>query len=120
MLSAIVPVVLLGVLVLGPIGWRVWRDRREERALAVRADVAAAMRQALDGDSLVSVQVEPPRALRRGRVILSVPGGWEWLIREAWTRVVPHVPRDYDLVVRAGARSAPPAPAPRDLLRRAA
>jgi hypothetical protein len=46
MLSVMVPVVLLGVLVLGPIGWRVWRDRREEDALTVRADVAAAMRQA--------------------------------------------------------------------------
>ena len=64
--------------------------------------------------------VEPPRPLRSGRVILSVPGGWEWLIREAWTRVVMHVPRDYELVVRAGGGSAPPAPALRDVLRRAA
>jgi hypothetical protein len=120
MLSVIVPVVLVGALVLGPIGWRVWRDRREEQALAVRADVAAAVRQALDGESLVSVQVEPPRPLRSGRVILSVPGGWEWLIREAWTRVVTHVPRDYELVVRAGGGSAHPAPGPRDVLRRAA
>ena len=37
MLSVIVPVVLIGTLVLGPIAWRVWRDRREEQALEVRA-----------------------------------------------------------------------------------
>ena len=120
MLSVIVPVVLIGTLVLGPIAWRVWRDRREEQALEVRAGVAAAVRQALGGDSLVAVQVEPPRPLRSGRVILSVPGGWEWLIREAWPRVVAHVPRDYELVVRAGARPAPPAPDTYDVLRRAA
>ena len=120
MLSVIVPVVLIGTLVLGPIVWRVWRDRREEQALDVRAEIAAAVRQALDGESLVSVQVEPPRPLRSGRVILSVPGGWEWLIREAWARVVAHVPRDYELVVRAGERPAPPAPASSHVLRRAA
>lgn len=120
MLDAIAPVVFIGALVLGPLAWRVWRDRREEQALEVRAGIAAAVRQALDGDSLVSVQVVPPRALRSGRVILSVPGGWEWLIQEAWPRVVRRVPHDYELVVRTGERPATPASDRAGALRRAA
>ena len=120
MLSVIVPVVLIGLVALGPIVWRVWRDRRDMRALEVRADVAAAVRRALGGESLVSIHVEAPRALRSGRVILSVPGGWEWLIREAWSRVVANVPHDYELVVRSSASAVAPAPRTRDLVRRAA
>jgi hypothetical protein len=120
MLSVIVPIVLIGLVALGPIVWRVWHDRRVERALDVRADVAAAVRRALGGESLVSIQVNAPRALRSGRIILSVPGGWEWLIQEAWPRIVAHVPRNYDLVVRAGAPSPSPASRPADVLRRAA
>ncbi len=120
MLGVVVPALILGMLALGPIVWRVWHDRREEQALAVRAEVDAAVRRALDGESLVSVQVEPPRPLRNGRVILSVPGGWDWLIRDAWTRVITHVPRDYELVVRAGERPVAPPPRRADVLRRAA
>jgi hypothetical protein len=108
MLSAVVSVLLVGLLALGPVLWRVWRDRREERALAVRAEVEAAVRRALDGESLVSVQVEAPKALRGGRVILSVPGGWDWLIRDAWSRVIDHIPPDYELVVRPGERQPVP------------
>jgi len=120
MLEVIAPVVFIGALVLGPIGWRVWRDRQEEQALGVRAGIAAAVRQALGGDSLVSVQVVAPRPLRNGRVILSVPGGWEWLIQEAWPRVVRRMPHDYELVVRAGERPAVPASDRAEVLRRAA
>jgi hypothetical protein len=120
MLGVVVPALILGMLALGPIVWRVWHDRREERALAVRAEVDAAVRRALDGESLVSVQVEPPRPLRNGRVILSVPGGWDWLIRDAWTRVITQVPQDYELVVRAGERPVAPAPRTAGVLRRAA
>jgi hypothetical protein len=120
MLSLIVPVLLLVMLALGPILWRVWLDHREEQALEVRAAVDAAVRRALNGESLVAVHVEAPRPLRSGRVILSVPGGWDWLIRDAWTRVVAHVPHDYDLVVRTGERPAVPAPRAPGELRRAA
>lgn len=120
MLSAVVSILLVGALALGPILWRIWRDRREERALMVRADVEAAVRRALDGESLVAVQVDPPGAWRGGRVILSVPGGWDWLVRDAWTRVIHHVPHDYEVVVRPGER--PPAhaeKAPAELARAA-
>ena len=107
MLSVLIPVVLIGALVLGPLAWRVWRDRREGQALEVRAAIAAAVRQALHGDSLISVQVTPRRPFQSGRVILAVPGGWEWLIHEAWPRVIARVPHDYELVVRARDRTAP-------------
>jgi hypothetical protein len=120
MVSVILAVVLVGGLTLGPIVWRVWRDRCDARALEVRAEIAAAVRQALGGESLVSVHVESPRPGRSGRVVLSVPGGWEWLIREAWPRVAPRVPRDYELVVRAGARPTVPEPRDRKIVQRAA
>jgi hypothetical protein len=118
--SVILLVVVIGALVIGPIAWRAWRDRCDARALAVRAEVSAALRQALHGDSFVAVHVESPRPGRSGRVILSVPGGWEWLIREAWPRVVSRVPADYELVVRAGARRAAPEAPAVDAMRRAA
>jgi hypothetical protein len=121
MLSAIVPILIIGMLALGPLAWRAWYDRRQGRALEVRAAVHAAVRAALRGESLVSIHVEPPRALRSGRVILSVPGGWDWLIRDAWARIIAHVPGDYELVIRAG--EGPVAPAPptaREVLKRAA
>ena len=120
MLSVLVPGLTIGVLALGPLVWRVWHDRRQEKALEVRAGVDAAVRRALGGDSLVSVHVQPPHPLRNGRVILSVPGGWEWLIREAWARVMPHVPHNYELVVRAGERSVEARPRQVDVLKRAA
>ena len=120
MLSVVVAILLVGALALTPVMWRVWRDRREERALEIRAAVEAAVRRALDGESLVAVHVEAPGALLGGRVILSVPGGWDWLIREAWTSVIEHVPHNYELVVRAGDRRYAPTTEPAAALPRAA
>jgi hypothetical protein len=120
MINVVVSVLLLAIFVLGPLVWRVWRDRREERALVVRSEIEAAVRRALGGESLVSIQVEPPRPFVNGRVILSVPRGWDWLIREAWTRVVPHVPHNYELVVRPGDQDVAPAYSANRAVRRAA
>lgn len=120
MLSVVLPILLLGALALGPMMWRVWRDRREERALQVRAAVEAAVRRALHGESLVAVEVKAPGALRGGRVILSVPAAWDWLIREAWTSVIEDVPHDYELVVRAGGRPFARSVEPATTLSRAA
>jgi len=121
MLTVVISVLVVAALALGPVLWRLWRDRREERALAVRATVDAALRQALHGESLVAIDVKAPTALRGGRVILSVPAAWDWLVREAWTGVIEHVPHDYELVVRTGGR-APLAPVaePAETLPRAA
>jgi hypothetical protein len=120
MLDVVAAVVLVAALALGPLAWRMWRDRREQAALEIRAGIAAAVRNALHGDSLIAVDVEAPGPLRNGRVILAVPGGWEWLIQDVWPRVVARVPRDYELVVRAGRRPASAAPERIDSLPRAA
>jgi hypothetical protein len=120
MLGVVLPILLVGALVLGPLVWRLWRDRREERALAVRATVEAAMRRALRGESLVAIEVKAPIAFRSGRVILSVPAPWEWLIRQAWTSVIEHVPPDYELVVRTTGRALTPTATRADTLPRAA
>ena len=120
MLSVVVPILLVGALAVGPLLWRLWRDRREERALAVRAAVEAAMRYALRGESLVAIEVKAPMAYRSGRVILSVPAPWEWLIRQAWPSVIGHVPPDYELVVRTTGRALTPAATSAATLPRAA
>ncbi|MGH7333850.1 MAG: hypothetical protein ACREKS_14140 [Candidatus Rokuibacteriota bacterium] len=120
MLSDVFAMLLVGALALGPVLWRLWRDRREAQALEVRAAVEAAMRRALHGESLVAVEVRAPTALRNGRVILSVPAAWDWLVREAWTSVIEHVPHDYELVVRASGRFLTPAGKPAATLPRAA
>jgi len=100
MVEAIIGGALVGALVVAPLGWRVWQDRRTEQALAVRAVVHAALVHALGGESLVAVNVRPPGLGRLGRVELTVPSDWRFLLEPAWSAVMPHVPDDYELVVR--------------------
>ncbi|HEY7518932.1 MAG TPA: hypothetical protein VIE36_11630 [Methylomirabilota bacterium] len=98
----IVPALILG-LVFGLLAWRVIRDRAEDRALAVRADVQNAVDRALDGESLLAVQVEPASMFHPGRVVLVTPTGYEWLVHEAWNPVIAHAPKDYEVVLRHAA-----------------
>src|SRR2546429_4711432 len=42
------------------------------------------------GESLLAVQVEPPSSFHCGRVVLSTPTGYEWLVHEAWNPVIEH------------------------------
>ena len=107
MTAAIVALTLLVALLFGPLGWLAWRDRRQARALAVRAEIVWALRRAFRGESLLSVRVIPATLWRPGRVHLSVPSGWEWLIEEAWNTIITKVPNDYELVVRPGHRRVP-------------
>ena len=88
-----------------PVLWRVAVDHAIERALIVRADINTAVRGALGGDSLVSVDVKAPGITRRGQVILSVPTGWGELVEHSVHDVMTQVPERYDLVIRAGAGS---------------
>jgi hypothetical protein len=88
------------VLVLGPIAWRVVHDRREARALAVSADIRHVVDRALGGESLVSVHVKPATLWRSGRVVLSVPTDWRWLLHLAWAQVLARLPAGYELVVQ--------------------
>ena len=107
MREVIVAMILLVALVFGPVGWLVWRDRRESRALAVRAEILWALRRAFRGESLLSVQVIPATLWRPGRVLLWVPSGWEWMIEVACKTLITTVPSDYELVVRLGQRRLP-------------
>ena len=95
----VAPLLLVGV-VAGVLGWRVVNDRMQERALAVRADIQAAVDRSLDGESFLAVSVEPESTFHAGRVVLSTPTGYEWLVREAWTPVVQRVPAGYELVIK--------------------
>jgi hypothetical protein len=56
----IVVATLIGlVLVVGPLLWRVAKDRSESRALSIRAYVQSLVDRKLGGESFVSVQVTP-------------------------------------------------------------
>ena len=120
MLSGLIALLLLIGLACGPLFWRVRQDRRDARAQAVRADANSALFRALGGESYVGVRVQAPTLWRPGRVVLTAPSDWQWLLAPAWSAVAEHVPADYELVVKP----ATPAPLPlesEDLaLRRAA
>jgi hypothetical protein len=106
-MDALIVFVLLGGTLLGPLLLRIVMERREDRALRVRAVVHAAAVDALGGESLLAVHVRPPSLWRPGRVSLSTPADWECLIERAWPRVVALVPADYELVVKEAHRAGP-------------
>ena len=95
-------------LVFGPLVWRAVHDRRQARAIAVSADIRHVVDRELGGESLISVQVEPATIWRRsGRVVLSIPADWRWLMKPTWERVLATTPAGYELVVQQ--REAPAA-----------
>jgi hypothetical protein len=96
-------------LVLGPLAWRAVHDRRQARAIAVSADVRHAIDRELGGESLIAVQVEPDTIWRSGRVVLSIPSDWRWLMKATWERALATTPIGYELVVQQ--RETPPPPA---------
>src|SRR6185295_15777900 len=61
------------VLVVGPLVWRVARDRSEARALSIRAYVQSLVDRKLGGESFVSVHVTPRGLWSVGQVIVAVP-----------------------------------------------
>jgi hypothetical protein len=107
MLSELFVMLIVGSLVLGPLLWRLHQDRRRERALAIRADLHATLFRALEGDSLVGVDVQSPTLWHPGRVVLSAPADWTWLLEPAWGSLAAHVPAGYELVVKPVAPVAP-------------
>jgi hypothetical protein len=100
---------LICALVLGPLAWRAVHDRRRVRALAVTADVRHVVDRQLGGESLIAVHVEPATIWRSGRVVLSIPADWRWLMKPTWERVLATMPAGYELVVHQ--REAPLRPA---------
>jgi hypothetical protein len=100
--AIVVPVVLFAA-VLGLFAWRVRLDRRQARALALRAEIQSAVDRALEGESFLSVRVTPASGRHAGRVELVTPSGYEWLLDDVWHPVLRTLPRDYELVVRPAA-----------------
>lgn len=108
-------------LVAGPLALSVWLDRRREQADVVAAGARAAVRQRLEGDAFVTVDVTAPTPWAPGRVVLAAPAGYGWMVERSWAAVAQRVPADYELVVHAApSPSRPAAPASRTELRRAA
>jgi hypothetical protein len=96
------------VLVVGPLVWRVARDRSEARALGIRAYVQSLVDRKLGGESFVSVHVTPRGLWSVGQVIVAVPSGWESLLEEVWPVLMARTPSGYELVVRRGEAAAAP------------
>src|SRR5438876_2337687 len=103
---AILAMLLTGALFLGPIFWRIWLDRQHAEADAVGADVRAAVNRRLDGESLLAVRVTARAPWRPGRVVLSVPSGYQCLVEAAWPAVARRIPAGYELVLGAADRQA--------------
>ena len=106
-MGGILVLLILGVLVIGPLVFLRWRDRLDEQALAIRAEVAYIVNRALGGESLVAVNVIPARPWRTGRVQLSVPTDYGWLLDKVSASVLSRVPPDFELVVPAEHRVRP-------------
>src|SRR3989454_7419219 len=106
-MDAVLALLFIAALIAGPLGVLAVRNRRRESAEAVLADIRAAVRRRLRGESLLSVQVVPATLTRPGRVVLSTPTGYEYLTKAVWTTVARRVPAGYELVVT---RPSPVAP----------
>jgi hypothetical protein len=111
---------VIALLLLSPLGWRVWKDRQEERALSVRADIQGIVDHCLHGQSMVSVWVTPGSLRRPGRIELSVPSGWEPLLADVWPAVLARVPGGYELVTMPPRGLRPEGRPKPETLRRAA
>jgi hypothetical protein len=101
---------LLGLIVsvspiVGLLVWRERMDRRQDAADIVRADVHAGATRALEGESLLSINVDAPTVWRPGHVRLSTPTGYEPLIGRAFQSVLERVPADYEVVIHCGVNS---------------
>ena len=121
-MMAMIALLLTGMLFLGPLGWRIWLDRKAAQADTIAAEIRAAVNRRLRGESFLSVLVTPRSFWRPGRIVLSVPSGYEWLVEVAWPALAHRVPPGYDLILRAGhPRSArsPHEPGARELRRAA-
>ena len=103
---------LVGLLVLAmvvvPLAVSVWSDRRREQADVVAAAARSAVRQRLEGDAFVTVDVTAPTPWAVGRVVLAAPAGYGWMVERSWAAVAQRVPADYELVVHAAPISAKP------------
>ncbi len=99
-MTALITMTLLAALFLGPLFWRLWRDRLESRALELQAVIQAAINATLGGESMIAVRVNPGTREESGTVELYVPSGWEDMLDPVWRVVLPLMPAGYTLVFR--------------------
>ena len=99
MLGEILALVLIASLVVVPLVWRNLVDRRQDEALQLQAWLQARANHRLGGESLLSVTVHPPTLGERGRVVLTTPARWQWLVGHVWSEMLEGTPSGYDLVV---------------------
>jgi len=99
-MTAIFAMVLVSALFAGPLVWSWRRDRTESRADAISADIRAAINRRLGGESMVSVLVVPASHWRAGRIVLSAPSGYEYLVEGVWRDVIHRAPAGYEVVTR--------------------
>ena len=101
MLGDLIALFSIGLLAIAPLVWRVRRDKREEEALRLQAGLQFKANQRLGGESFLVVLVEPASLGGKGRVSLSTPDRWQWLVGEVWNDVAAAMPAGYELVVTA-------------------
>ena len=103
-MMAIIAMLLVSTVFLGPLVWRIWLDRRQVEADVIGADIRATINRRLRGESFVAVRVTAPSGWRSGRVVLSVPNGYEFLVEAVWPGVARRLPPGYELVFAAADR----------------
>jgi hypothetical protein len=119
MIGSFVALIVMALVVLGPLAWRVVRDRRTERALAVQAVIQYAVDRHLGGQSYVVVRAEAPTLWHRGRVLLAAPRMAESDVDDVAPTALALTPGGYELVIALGP-GVSEAPAEEVPLRRAA
>ena len=110
MLGDAIAVTLISSLVLGPLLWRTRHDRRAEEALRLQAMLQSKANQRLGGETFLVVAVKPALVGVKGRVVLTAPERWQWLVQEVWNEIRRATPANYELVVSGAAEREQPAP----------
>jgi hypothetical protein len=116
-MSTIIVMLLATALFLVPVLWQIRTDARRARADVIAADIRAALNHRFRGETYLSVHVTPRSFRHAGRVALSAPGGYEWLIEEGWRDVMSRTPAGYELVLKAGDATAANSPREAELRR---
>jgi hypothetical protein len=85
--------------------WQERADRQQRKAWLVRADIDAGARRALQGESLLAIDVRCPTAWRAGEVRLTTPHGYESMLGQASRVILERVPSGYDVIIHCGGGS---------------